>query len=336
MWGDPPRITVAPLAALGYTALFVGDRGKMSEQAQGTHATAAGAKHGPLMAIGGAEDRVKERVILRHFVGLAGGAAARIAIIPTASSIEDAGQRYKAIFLALGVASAEVAYVADRAAALDRATAAPLADTTGIFIGGGNQMRLAAILGGTPIEAAIHERHAAGAVIAGTSAGASILSRHMVAMGSSGTAPRGRMAQLAAGFGLLDTAIVDQHFRQRNRIGRLLTLVALNPAQLGLGVDEDTAAIITADGEMTVLGRGTVLVVDGQRMTSDSAAQPDGRPLNMTDVTLHTLANGARYDMRTRRPLAIPLPPLDEDPIFQAERRALYRAVMVADTGSET
>lgn len=303
----------------------------MSKQAQGTYTNAAVTRPGPLMAIGGAEDRVKERVILRHFVELAGGAAARIAIVPTASSIEDAGQRYKAIFLALGVASAEVAYVADRAAALDRTTAAPIAGTTGIFIGGGNQMRLAAILGGTPIEEAIHERHTAGAVVAGTSAGASILSRHMVAMGGSGTAPRGRMAQLAAGFGLIDTAIVDQHFRQRNRIGRLLTLVALNPAQLGLGVDEDTAAIINPDGEMAVLGRGTVMVVDGQRMTSDSARQTDGRPLNMTDVVLHALANGARYNLRTRRPLAIPLPPLDEDPIMQTARRALYSAVLADD-----
>ncbi len=290
---------------------------------------------GPLMAIGGAEDKVKERVILRRFVELAGGAAARIAIIPTASSIEDAGQRYKAIFLTLGVATAEVAYVADRAAALDRATAAPLAGVTGIFIGGGNQMRLAAILGGTPVEALIHERHAAGAVVAGTSAGASILSRHMVAIGASGAGPRARMAQLAAGFGLLDGAIVDQHFRQRDRIGRLLTLVALNPSQLGLGVDEDTAAIIAADGEMAVLGRGTVLVVDGQRMTSDSAGQADGRPLNMTDVTLHVLADGARYDLHGRRPLAIPLPPSGEDPIAQAARRLLYRAVLATDDGRD-
>lgn len=291
---------------------------------------------GPLMAIGGAEDRIKQRIILRRFVELSGGAAARIAIIPTASSIEDAGQRYKAIFLTLGVTAAEVVYVADRAAALDRATAAPLADATGIFIGGGNQMRLAAILGGTPIEERIHERHAAGAVVAGTSAGASILSRHMVAIGASGAGPRARMAQLAAGFGLVDSAIIDQHFRQRDRLGRLLTLVALNPAQLGLGVDEDTAAIITADGELAVLGRGTVLIVDGQRMTSDSAAQADGRPLNMTDVTLHALADGARYHLHERRPLAIPIPAPAEDPLAQAERRLLYRAVLAGDGSGGT
>ena len=213
-------------------------------------------ERGVLMAIGGAEDKGRDRLILRRFVELAGGAAARIAIIPTASSIEGAGQRYKAIFLQLGAAAAEVIYIPDRAAALDPRNAFLLHDTTGIFIGGGNQMRLAAILGGSPLATAIAERHAAGAVIAGTSAGASILSRHMVATGMSGTGPRGGMAQLGVGFGLIDNVIIDQHFRQRDRIGRLLTLVALNPGQLGLGVDEDTAAIIGSDGAMEVLGRG--------------------------------------------------------------------------------
>ena len=308
----------------------------MREATEQTEQGAVAPGHGAVMAIGGAEDRAGKRVILRRFVELAGGAAARIAIIPTASSIEDAGQRYKAIFLDLGATTAEVVYVADRAAALEPATAAPLADATGIFIGGGNQMRLAAILGGTPIEAAVHARHAAGATVAGTSAGASILSRHMVANGASGTGPRARMAQMSAGFGLVDDLIIDQHFRQRNRIGRLLSLVALNPAQLGLGVDEDTAAVIDADGTLTVLGRGTVLIIDGQRLASDAPVQGDGRALNVTDAILHALANGARYDLRTRRPLALPFPEPDEDPIAQAERRAIYRAVLVGDSDQTT
>lgn len=290
---------------------------------------------GPLLAIGGAEDKVNAQVILRRFVALAGGPAARIAIVPTASSIEGAGQRYKAIFLTLGAASAEVAYVADRAAALEVATAAPLADATGIFITGGNQMRLATILGGSPVEAAIQARHAAGAVVAGTSAGASILSRYMVAIGSTGTGPRQRMAQLAAGFGLTDGVIIDQHFRERDRIGRLLTLVALNPGQLGLGIDEDTAALIGADGMLEVLGRGTVMIIDGQRMTSDIAQQPTGRPINVTDVTLHALANGARYDLSTRRPFTLPTPYDTADAQRQAERQHLYRAVLAADDERE-
>ena len=264
------------------------------------------AQRGPVMAIGGAEDKVRERVILARFVALAGGAAARIAIVPTASSIEDAGQRYKAIFLDLGAASAEVAFLADRAAAMDDRALVPIRDATGIFMTGGNQMRLATILGGSRVEAAIHARSAAGAVVGGTSAGASILSRHMVAFGASGTGPKQRMAQLAAGFGLLDGVIIDQHFRERDRIGRLLTLVALNPGQLGLGIDEDTAAIFHPDGRMEVLGRGTVMVVDGHQMMSDIAHQPAHKALNVTDVTLHALADGARYDLGTRRPLALP------------------------------
>ena len=263
-------------------------------------------QRGSVMAIGGAEDKVRERVILARFVALAGGAAARIAIVPTASSIEDTGQRYKAIFLDLGSASAEVAFLADRAAAMDERALVPLRDATGVFMTGGNQMRLATILGGSRVEAAIHAQSAAGAVVGGTSAGASILSRHMVAFGASGTGPKQRMAQLAAGFGLLDGVIIDQHFRERDRIGRLLTLVALNPGQLGLGIDEDTAAIFHPDGCMEVLGRGTVMVVDGQRMASDIAHQPAHKALNVTDVTLHALADGARYDLDTRRPLALP------------------------------
>ena len=285
---------------------------------------------GMLLAIGGAEDKARDRLILRRFVALAGGAAARIAIIPTASSIEGAGQRYKAIFLQLGAATAEVVYIPDRAAALDPRNATLLHDATGIFVGGGNQIRLAAILGGSPLAAAVAERHAAGATIAGTSAGASILSRHMVAIGASGTGPRGGMAQLGVGFGLIDDVIIDQHFRQRDRLGRLLTLVALNPGQLGLGVDEDTAAIIGPDGALEVLGRGTVTVVDGQLMTSDVAQRGPREPVNITDVILHALASGARFDLRRRRPLAFPPANDGTAEILQAERRQIYRAVLAA------
>ena len=292
-------------------------------------------ERGMLMAIGGAEDKGRERLILRRFVALAGGAAARIAIVPTASSIEGAGQRYKAIFLQLGAATAEVIYIPDRTAALDPRNAQALHDATGIFIGGGNQMRLAAILGGSPLAAAITARHAAGATVAGTSAGASILSRHMVAVGASGTGPRGGMAHLGVGFGLIDDVIIDQHFRQRDRIGRLLTLVALNPGQLGLGVDEDTAAIIAPDGSLEVLGRGTVTVVDGRLMTSDIAQRGPHEPVNITDVILHALAGGARFDLRRRRPLAFPPAPNGAEEILQAERRQIYRAVLAADDERE-
>ncbi len=288
--------------------------------------TAGGPRRGSIMPVGGAEDKRRERVILARFVELAGGERARIAIVPTASSIEGAGQYYKSIFYDLGAASAEVAYIHGRAAANNPEAVEQIEAATGIYITGGNQMRLAAILGGSRVEAAIRARNAAGAVIAGTSAGASILSAHMVAQGAGGNTPKQRMAQMAAGFGLIDGVVIDQHFRERDRIGRLLALVALNPALLGLGIDEDTAAIIDADGVLEVLGRGTVMIVDGARMQSDVAHQRVHRPLSITNVLLHALASGYRYDLRDRRPLPAPPPALSK-----ADRRKLERAGLRVD-----
>ena len=190
---------------------------------------------GPVMAIGGAEDKFRDRVILSKFVDFSGGPDARIVVIPTASSIESAGERYKAIFLSMGVSQVEIAVIGDRPDANSDLIAGMIRQATGIFMTGGNQMRLAAIIGGTRAMNAIFERNFQSAVVAGTSAGASILSSHMVAFGSSGNTPKMRMAQMVAGFGLVTGAIIDQHFRQRDRLGRLMMMVASNPSLLGIG-----------------------------------------------------------------------------------------------------
>ena len=223
---------------------------------------------GPVMAIGGAEDKLRDKLILSAFVNFAGGPDARIAIVPTASSIEQAGERYKAIFLGMGASSADVLYLPDRAAASSIEVAEVLDDVTGIFLTGGNQMRLASIVAGTPVERKVRERNQAGAVVAGTSAGASILSSHMVAYGASGPSPRMRMAQMTAGFDLVQGVVIDQHFRQRDRFGRLLMLIAGSPGLLGIGIDEDTAAVFAGD-VMEVLGRHSVTIVDGTHIVSD-------------------------------------------------------------------
>ena len=253
------------------------------------------------MAIGGAEDKLDDKVILATFVQLAGGRSARIAILPTASSIESAGERYKALFLGLGVAHAEVVYLADRRDADADTAAAQIGEATGVFLTGGNQMRLAAIVGGTRAMHAIRRRHAAGAVVAGTSAGASILSSHMVAFGASGPTPRQRMAHVSAGFGLVPDVIVDQHFRQRDRIGRLLALVAASPGLLGLGVDEDTAALFDPDGALEVLGRNSVTIVDGSQAVSDVFRVKGHGPITVSGALLHVLTPGRRFDLSTRR-----------------------------------
>jgi cyanophycinase len=255
---------------------------------------------GPVMAIGGAEDKLRDKLILTAFVNLAGGPDARIAILPTASSIEAAGERYKALFLTMGAQSADVVYLPDRAAATSPEVAELLDDVTGIFLTGGNQMRLASIVAGTPVARNIRSRNRAGAIVAGTSAGASILSTHMVAYGASGPSPRLRMAQMTAGLDLVHGVIIDQHFRQRDRFGRLLALVAGSPELLGVGVDEDTAALFSGD-ILEVLGRHSVTIVDGTHVVSDIHRVKGHGGITVSGATVHVLTAGNRFDLVERR-----------------------------------
>ena len=263
--------------------------------------TAGGPRVGPVMAIGGAEDRFRNRHVLASFAMLAGGRHARIAVVPTASSIESAGERYKAIFLDLGCASASVLYVGNRKDADSRAAVDVLHNATGIFMTGGNQLRLSSLLGGTAVEKTMRSRWRAGAIVGGTSAGASILSSHMVAFGASGESPRQRMAQMVGGFGFVDEVVVDQHFRQRDRIGRLLMMVSSTPALLGVGVDEDTAALFGADGTIDVIGRNSVTIVDGRDAFSDVAEIKRHAGITVSGATLHVLTAGRRFDRSTRQ-----------------------------------
>jgi cyanophycinase len=268
---------------------------------------------GPVMAIGGAEDKFRDRVILSRFVSLSGGPDARIVVIPTASSIESAGERYKAIFLGMGVSQVDIAVIDDRPEANSDLVIEMIRQATGIFMTGGNQMRLAAIIGGTRAMNAILERNLQSAVIAGTSAGASILSSHMVAFGSSGNSPKMRMAQMVAGFGLVTGAIIDQHFRQRDRIGRLMMMVASNPSLLGVGVDEDTAAIFTNDGCLEVLGRHSVTIIDGSDAYSDVYRVKRHGGITLSGARIHVLTSGHTFDTVTRNLVGKPAIPSPDE-----------------------
>lgn len=257
-------------------------------------------RRGVLMPIGGAEDKLDDKIILSTFAQLAGGKSARIAIVPTASSIETAGLRYKALFLGMGVERAEVLYIGSREDANSAEVLDHVKEATGIFLTGGNQMRLSAMIGGTRLEQVVREANERGVVVAGTSAGASILSAHMVALGASGGTPKLRMAQMVAGFGLISNVIIDQHFRQRDRIGRLLALVSSNPGLLGLGIDEDTAAIIDSNGTIEVIGRHSLTIVDGSEMFSDIFQVKAYGEITISNAKLHVLTPGRRFDMGTR------------------------------------
>jgi cyanophycinase len=257
------------------------------------------------MAIGGAEDKLNDRLILSSFFQLAGGKQAHIAIVPTASSIESAGERYKAIFLQMGAQGADVLFIGSREDANGDQHVEALSRATGIFLTGGNQMRLSALVSGTRVAQLVRQRHDSGVIVAGTSAGASILSSHMVAYGASGGTPRMRMAQMIAGFGLVPELIIDQHFRQRDRIGRLLSLVASNPGLLGVGIDEDTAAVIDHQNVLEVVGRHSVTIVDGQQMYSDIFQVKGHEGITVSDARLHVLTPGRRFDLNTRKLLDV-------------------------------
>jgi cyanophycinase len=233
-----------------------------------------------------------------------------VAIISTASSLGDeATDLYRSLFGQLGIPDVIGLRPITREEANDPALAAQLADTTGIFMTGGNQLRLSSVIGGTALGRAIVEQHRHGTIIAGTSAGASAISSHMVAFGTSGTSPKQRMTQMSAGLGLLPGVLIDQHFEQRNRIGRLMALIAQSPALLGIGVDEDTAALVNPSGVMEVLGKGSVTILDPARIETDAYEVKRHRPIMVSGVTLHSLPSGYRFDLRKRRLMA-PLRPV--------------------------
>ncbi len=256
---------------------------------------------GTLLAIGGAEDKLGRRTVLRRFVEAAGGPAARLAVVPTASALgPEIVEVYAAVFRRLGVADVVTARPQTRAEAADPELVGALSGATGVFMTGGNQLKLSATISGTPFGDAVREVYADGGAVGGTSAGASVLAEHMVAFGSGGATPKQRMSQLAAGLGLLPGVVIDQHFEQRNRYGRLLSLVAQSPSLLGIGVDEDTAAVVTERRWLDVVGRGAVTVVDGShlRSTADSARRT--APLMVSGAVVHVLPTGCRFDLVDR------------------------------------
>ena len=266
--------------------------------------TTDGGPVGPVMVIGGAEDKIGERVILSRFVELAGGERARIAVISTASSLGDAAtDLYRHLFGRIGAAGVTGLRPETREEANDPQSVARLDGVTGIFMTGGNQLRLSSVIGGTRLGAAILDAHGRGVVVAGTSAGASAVATHMMAFGSSGATPKHRMAHVSVGLGLLVNVVVDQHFEQRTRLGRLLAVVAQSPTLIGLGLDEDTAAIIDANDILEVIGRGAVTIVDGSDVITDAFQTTGHKPIMVSNARLHSLPSGYQFDLRARRVL---------------------------------
>jgi cyanophycinase len=263
---------------------------------------------GPVMPIGGAEETEPGGEILQRFVDLAGGNDARIAIIPTASDDpQRSGEGYAQLFHEMGVKKADWLRVERREDANAEEALSLLREATGIFITGGDQARLVELLVGTLVMECIRTRNADGVIVAGTSAGASILSALMMAGGtgiggdSNESAARKGMVDVVAGFGLVQDIIIDQHFSQRGRLGRLLSVFAGTPGLIGIGLDEDTAALIDREGTLQALGSNMVTIVDGRNTISDYFDREEGEILTITGSSLHVLADGRRFDLDARQ-----------------------------------
>ena len=261
-----------------------------------------GSRRGFIIPIGGGEKKARSAKILNRFAELCGGSDARIVVIPTASQLEDTGPHYEEIFGKMGAGRAEAVRLDRRADCQDPAVLEKLGEASGVFMTGGNQLRLSTTIGGTPVAHLLRERNAQGVHIAGTSAGAAFLCEHMIAFGRSGSTPKSDMATLAPGLGLTNRVIIDQHFRQRDRLGRLLTALAYNPFPTGIGLDEDTSAFIGPDESIQVVGSGGLTVVDPSQLEHSSMdSAPQGKPVSLIGVRLHILLNGDRYDLTTRK-----------------------------------
>jgi cyanophycinase len=261
-------------------------------------------KQGALVIIGGAEDREGDCVVLREFVRLAGGMKARIAVMTAATSMpREVGEDYINIFKRLGANLVEVIDTRSREDAEEESAVRLIEYATGIFFTGGDQSKIVDTIKGTLLDKAIHKRHGEGAVIGGTSAGAAMMPDEMIVGGASVSNPSVDAVEMGPGMGFLPGIVVDQHFAQRGRLGRLLAALVLEPAVLGLGIDEDTAIIVNGD-EFQVVGSGAITVVDESKATYNNLnGLLKDEAIALCDVKLHILPHGYRFNLKTHQPI---------------------------------
>lgn len=270
---------------------------------------------GTLAAIGGNEDKTTDLEVLRTICALPDGGADVIEIIPTASRIplEAAGQ-YLEPFRKLGCSTVNIMDLRDRAQANDPAFVKRVIDADLVFFTGGDQLRLTSVLGGSALLTTLKGHYQRGGVVAGTSAGAAAMSQSMIYQGRAGQAMRKGTVQMTPGLGFVRNVVVDSHFTQRGRFGRLLEVVTGNPGVIGLGLDEDAAVIVRDGVRLEAIGSGAVVVIDGHEMKYSNITQVRmGRAIAEEGVLVHTLTRGHGYDLDQRRYLRPDHPDDEED-----------------------
>lgn len=259
--------------------------------------------HYPVMVIGGAEDKINGCSILSAFFANAGGTQATIGILPCASREPSVvGDRYYQIFQGMGAEQVQVLDIRHATECNEKRWLDILSNCTGIFVTGGDQVRLCDLVADSKLLVMIKERvQQSQMVLAGTSAGAAMMGETMIAGGSSGESPNQALVELSQGLGLIPELLVDQHFHNRNRMARLLSAIAAHPDKLGIGIDEDTCAALRGDGSFEVLGKGSITVVDPSSLTHTNYLNVnETSPLSLHNLRVHILSQGDRYDYKNR------------------------------------
>ncbi len=263
---------------------------------------AARARTGSLIVIGGGEDKERDMLILPQVASRVNSGALAVATVATRLANE-LWSDYEKVFRKLGVKRVVHLAVENREEAVTEDKVRVLDDVNVVFFTGGDQLKITSKLGGTRVHDRIQEIYHSGGTIAGTSAGASVLSETMLVSGPSNETNRiGQDLFMAPGFGFAKDMIIDQHFAERGRIGRLLGAVARNPRLLGVGIDEDTAIVIDGKEQFQVIGSGGVYVLDGHgvNFTNISEEEP-GRAMSIFGIRLDVLSQGDLFDIKNRQ-----------------------------------
>ncbi len=257
---------------------------------------------GNLLIIGGAEDKWGQSSVLKHAIEMCGGTQAKISVLTTATQKpKEVGDEYRVVFSRLGVKNIDVLNIDNRSDANDNSVAQRISGAAGVFFTGGDQLRITSILGGTKTFATLLELYDKGVPIIGTSAGASAMSSVMIVDGNSNSAARKCTLGMSPGLGLMEQVIIDQHFEQRGRLGRLLVGVAQNPSVLGIGIDEDTAIKVHDNASFEVVGTNCVTVIDGRTIQSSNVSELNPEDIiALSNVTIHVLPNGYGFDLGQR------------------------------------
>ncbi|WP_349409200.1 cyanophycinase [Pseudalkalibacillus sp. SCS-8] len=259
---------------------------------------------GDLFIIGGNEDKEGDLEVLSIFVDDAKARGGNIGVLTTATGYpEEVGGEYRDLFLKLGASKVELLHIDTRLKAEEETFTQVVGSLSALFITGGDQNRLSSIIGGTTFFKEVQKAWQNGLIIAGTSAGAAIMSRHMIVSGKTKVKHDKINVEIGVGFGFLEDVVIDQHFSQRARFGRLLYAIAQNPQIIGVGIDENTAIWVKEGGRyFEVIGEHSVTVIDGCKLSFvDIADEAESDEVTIAGVQLHSIAKGYQFDMENRQ-----------------------------------